>query len=311
MKEEVVLLGDNHSLVGIVTEPAENANKALPGVILFNAGLIHRVGPNRLYVRLARRLAEMGMVVLRFDLSGVGDSKRRTDNMSLQESILDDARQAMDYLGRTRGINRFLMMGHCSGALVSLGIAGQDARAAGVVLINAEGGDTQWDAYDQKRKASRYYANYYGRNAIRDADKWKKLLTGQANYGSIARNIFQTVLWNKVAAAGFKLKKTMLSGQQNATRPEIAAIFSVLPSLLERGTQVLVLYYEGSTGLQRTQLLIRDALKQTDKPGKIKLEIIPQADHNFTLLESQDRLLDAVAVWCQTALHVPAQTPVP
>ena len=58
MTEEAVLFGTTQSLVGILSQPPrEEAPRGLPAVILLNAGIVHRVGPNRLYVRMARELA--------------------------------------------------------------------------------------------------------------------------------------------------------------------------------------------------------------------------------------------------------------
>src|SRR5690606_16655570 len=106
----------------------------------------------------------------------------RMDNSTFEAAVVDDARQVMDYLSRTRGSKSFFLMGHCGGALISLGIANVDPRTVGVVMINAEGGDTQWDEYDRKRKHSHYYENYYGRDALVSSKKWKKFLTGKADY---------------------------------------------------------------------------------------------------------------------------------
>ncbi|MGH7928173.1 MAG: alpha/beta hydrolase, partial [Candidatus Binatia bacterium] len=75
MREEALLLGKTRSLVGILTDPPEaKRSTRLPGIILLNAGIIHRVGPNRMHVKIARTLAPMGFVVVRFDFSGIGDS---------------------------------------------------------------------------------------------------------------------------------------------------------------------------------------------------------------------------------------------
>ena len=42
--------------------------------VFLSAGLLHRVGPHGLHVRLARELAQMGFSSLRVDLAGTGDS---------------------------------------------------------------------------------------------------------------------------------------------------------------------------------------------------------------------------------------------
>src|SRR5262249_27402146 len=65
----------SRSLFGIHTEPLDPPRgKRSPMVLFLNAGAVHRVGPNRMYVDLARSWAEHGLTSLRLDLSGLGDS---------------------------------------------------------------------------------------------------------------------------------------------------------------------------------------------------------------------------------------------
>jgi dienelactone hydrolase len=307
MKENVVLLGANQTLVAVITEPQQTSNRDLPAVVLFNAGLTHRVGPNRIYVKLARHLTAMGMVVVRFDLSGIGDSSTRLDNATLEAGIIDDARHVMDYLSRTRGSKRFFLMGHCGGALTSLGIGGLDPRTIGVVMINAEGGDSQWDEYDRKRKSSHFYENYYGRDVLISSKKWQKFLTGKADYGSILRNVLINIIWHRVAATGFKVHKKLFATQETATRPEIAALFATIPTLVERPAPILIIYSQGSSGLERTQFLLRDVRKKIGNSSRFRIEIMPRTDHTFTLLESQQRLNKTISDWCVANMPATAE----
>ena len=115
--ESVVLLGPGKSLVGIVTTPRvlEESASSTCAVIL-NAGIIHRVGPNRLHVEMARALANSGLQVVRFDLSGIGDSEARGESLAPLESALADIRDALDTLSATRGLRKFIVIGLCSGA---------------------------------------------------------------------------------------------------------------------------------------------------------------------------------------------------
>ena len=77
MSERPVMIGADRNLMGIVCEPDGPWPASRPAMIMLNAGLIHRVGPNRLHVRLARELAARGFLSLRLDLSGRGDSDPR------------------------------------------------------------------------------------------------------------------------------------------------------------------------------------------------------------------------------------------
>ena len=64
MREHAFLFGEGGGLVGVLTDPpglapSRGAGGRL-GAILLNAGVIHRVGPSRLYVYRARGLAAAG-----------------------------------------------------------------------------------------------------------------------------------------------------------------------------------------------------------------------------------------------------------
>jgi pimeloyl-ACP methyl ester carboxylesterase len=133
--EHVFTLGSHGGLVGIMTEPCDDARRPdAPAVLFANIGLNHRVGPNRLYVELARKLAASGFRSLRFDLSGFGDSEpRRTGGTYLERATLD-TREAMDFLER-RGSRCFVLVGLCSGVDSVHCVALQDNRVAGAVFI--------------------------------------------------------------------------------------------------------------------------------------------------------------------------------
>src|SRR5208337_1020254 len=83
----------HHPLVGIVTQPVDYEPEDRPVFVILNTGIIHRVGHHRMYVSLARALARLGYQVLRFDLSGIGDSESREDGLSLLDGALADVRE--------------------------------------------------------------------------------------------------------------------------------------------------------------------------------------------------------------------------
>ena len=106
-REEAVRFGPDERLFGILTEPPPAAARpALPPILLLNAGCIHHVGPNRWYVSLARQLAQLGHRVLRFDLSGLGDSQTTPgciENLMYPEDALHCVRAAMSMLATRHG----------------------------------------------------------------------------------------------------------------------------------------------------------------------------------------------------------------
>ena len=109
LPESVIQLGPGKSLVGIAT-PAEGAPAWSSPIcaLILNAGIIHRVGPNRLGVELARLLARRGVPAVRFDLAGIGDSASRSDGLAPLDAALADIRDAMVSITAARGARRFV-----------------------------------------------------------------------------------------------------------------------------------------------------------------------------------------------------------
>ena len=97
MNERAVSFGPERGLLGILTQTAAHRD-GIPTVILLNAGLLHRVGPNRLSVDIARSLADLGYPCLRFDTSGVGDSELIEGGLLDIERSCQEVIEAMDAL---------------------------------------------------------------------------------------------------------------------------------------------------------------------------------------------------------------------
>jgi len=294
MREDACLFGKSRSLIGVVTEPPEaTPARQLPAFIILNSGIVHRVGLNRLHVKLARNLAAMGFAVMRFDFSGIGDSQVRADNLPFFKSALDETREAMDYLVTTRGIARFILIGICSGAAVSLRIAATEPRVVGAIPINFRG---YFQGLNQDANAplrNRVLLRHYWRIAFSSSFRgknWLKAMTGKVDYQSLiraistqARNLFSTT--GRRAPSG------------------VNPFVSDLRLLAERGARVLLIHAEGDEGLDYVTMFLGNADQQCDASAMFKLEIVPGANHTFTLLWSQERLLKLVRDWAQEIIR--------
>lgn len=301
MREKAVLFGKFRTLAGILTEPDLPVVDGLPAVILSNAGMIHRIGPNRIYVKLARDLAMLGFPVLRFDISGIGDSATRPDHMPVEEFTIDDVKQAMDYLAETLGSRQFVLGGHCAGAYHSIRTTVKDPRVSGVIMINPDGGEAEWKEYDQKRKLAQYYENYYGRKTLLDPQRWKRFFTAQVSYRSVFKNIFKNVIWNRLSALYFRIRQRLRAPRAQVTVADehLFNVEAIVRKLPELSAKVLLVYSESSTSLERVQMNMGKELKRLQADGKLQLSVIPGADHLYSPLASQACLFQTVAQWMQ------------
>ncbi len=130
---EKILSASDGRPFGIVANPVSDRRET--GVILLNSGLLHRVGPSRLYVTLSRRLAELGFVAARIDVAGKGDTPRRLTG-DAKESLLLDYDQCCQAIQNQSGICSFILIGLCSGADDAFSIATERKNVAGMVMLD-------------------------------------------------------------------------------------------------------------------------------------------------------------------------------
>ncbi|MFZ2234790.1 MAG: hypothetical protein WBP11_01390 [Dokdonella sp.] len=127
-REEIVELAEGR--FGILTQAAQGL-PLRPAVVLFNVGLVHRVGPFRQQVQLARRLAALGHPVLRFDMPGIGES---AFSASSEFDVISDVFNRLD---QHLGAHGYIIGGICAAADRGWNISLADPRVRGLLLIDA------------------------------------------------------------------------------------------------------------------------------------------------------------------------------
>lgn len=285
MKETAVCFGATRSLSGVLTEPSGD-RAGRPAVLLLNAGLLHRVGPNRLYVTLARRLAAVGFPVLRFDFSGLGESESRRDELTIEQSTLAEGREAMDFLVSSGIADRFVPMGLCAGAENAHRIAVQDARVSGAVMI---------DGYAYRTPG--FYLRHLGRR-VTSGRTWRNFLTGQSGW----RRTFRSVLpgsddapaSNGAAAGGLNFLRVF---------PPKAVCKAELEGLLARPADLFLLYTGGGMeDYYNYPTQFGDSFPSLRDHPRIRVQFIASADHTFTLRSDQEQLVSSIVDWAEGGL---------
>ena len=133
-RESLVQLGAEGHLVSTLVQPT--GPSAAVGVLFVNAGVIHRIGPHRIHVKIGRVLAQDGVPSLRLDLTGLGDSGRAGGTDGMLAQVRRDIRAALDLLAERTGLSRFVIIGICSGAEYGYQYALDDERVAGLVMVD-------------------------------------------------------------------------------------------------------------------------------------------------------------------------------
>ncbi len=278
--ERAHAFGPADSLVGVVTLPSKDAAAAVdrPAVILLNAGLVHRIGPFRLTVQIARSLAERGFTVLRFDLSGFGDSRAVGPTRAIEQQVVHDGRAAMDFLESCYGIKRFIVGGLCSGAVYSHYLTAADPRVAGMWML---------DGYAYPTRA---YQRFRLKRGLRKLLSPGTLLT-LARKTLANRAFAQTAAPDEDEAIFYQ------------AWPELGAARADMEAILARGTRVLFVYTGGwSTFVDRRQFAEMFP-SFAGHPG-VELQYYPHADHTYISLADRAEMVAALAAFVET-LAVP------
>jgi alpha-beta hydrolase superfamily lysophospholipase len=196
VEESVLRFGADDAIFGIVSEPVRKPVATVPAVVLSNAGSAHHVGPNGLYVRLARSLARAGFRVLRFDLPGLGDSvvdDPALENAPYPPNASACLARAMDALTARSDDSAFVLMGLCSGAHASFHAAVDLATHPVVeaVLINP-----LTFAYRPGMSLDAPSAPHVGRwrryrHAMTSLHGWAKLFRPEVSLVRLARDVVE------------------------------------------------------------------------------------------------------------------------
>jgi peptidoglycan/LPS O-acetylase OafA/YrhL/alpha-beta hydrolase superfamily lysophospholipase len=294
-REEAVWLDED--LFAIAAHPS-----GLPptrAVILLNAGGVGRIGPNRLYVELCRRFAEEGVLALRCDLSGIGDSLARegeTENVVYHGRAIDDVAAAVRW-AEAAGASEIVVGGLCSGGYHALRAALAGLPISTIVVINpltfhyVPGAPLDVAAFRIATDASRY------RKSIASGASWRKLLRGEVKVSRIA-----TVLWHRARARIVNTAKNVLRALRVPLRDDLV---SELDALARRDVAIRFIFASGDPG----STMLRDeggqAVDRLAARGHLAIQTIEGADHTFTPRWTHAALLDAVR---SAASPVPAST---
>lgn len=187
--ETLVVVPRKPPVTGILNHADESRDLI---VLLPNAGSVHHAGPNRLYVELARALADVRTASLRLDLRNLGDSRIGSspeENHPYPSTAVDDIEQVADWLTSDLGYENVVIAGLCSGAHTALHAARdvEDGKISAAIAINPLtfnfriGMTLDTPATEAVAKDTAYY-----RGAIRDLKRWGRLFRGEVDLKYIA-----------------------------------------------------------------------------------------------------------------------------
>ena len=272
MQESVVQFGPNNGLIGFLTKPDESVRVAdAPTAVILNAGIVHRIGPFRLHVDIARQLAAAGYSTLRIDLSGLGDSQPRTEKLRGENRAVLDVADAFDYLETNYDSDNFVLLGLCSGAFNAHQVCVRDSRVLGAVFIDGIVFPTR--GYFWRHTVGRLFKPRFYRNAFKRRSNFKKQPWINED-------------------AGEELAESEFFFADDLNRDAIA---KDLKDLKNRNVSMLFLYTDGYDDVcGRKQFREMYAM---DPDDQVQVEYYAKAEHTFRIVGNRNVASQRIVDW--------------
>ena len=293
LTETVCHFGADQHLFGILTHSGEQP-QGKPTVLLLNSGSVHHVGPGRLYVTLARHLAQHGFNCFRIDIENIGDSVVRQgekENHPYPDNAVDDTAAALQYLRSTWKLTSFALTGLCSGAYTAFQAGFRlhdDSSIRHVISINPltfkwVEGETL--LLTQNLKQELWEVNHY-KSSARDWRRWLKLLSGKADYAFIFKMVIEQT--------GKKVKTALTLLQEILSRKPTTLLGQQLAALLGANRSLSFFISSGDPGYH---LLTQEGgyyARKLIHNHQVAVTHIDRTDHTFSRMKPRNQLIEGV-----------------
>ena len=287
LETAVQIDGGESTLFAVLARPASDEVTPGPAVLMLSAGSVHAIGPNRLWVRLARRWAAQGVTVLRLDISGIGDSPPRpgsNENIVYSPHALQDIGAALRYLKGLPGVGACHLLGLCSGAYHAFKAAVAGHVAASVVMINPltfswHEGDRLSDVkeYEIFALTSKYRGKFFTR------EPWRKLVRGHLDW-----RLIREVALRRISGLA---APQLIEVARWLRLPQQSDLLRDLKIAANHGVTLRFIYAEGAPGFALMRKQSGHAITRLQASQAATLDFVAGADHTFTRVATRESLV--------------------
>lgn len=271
MKENLIFFGADKRLSGIFTPTAEDTG--LPVVIILSAGIVHRSGPARLHVKLARRVAGQGFPAFRFDMSGLGECPPAPPGLGHEAQSIADTRDAITAMQAELGARPVILAGLCSGADNAYRTALEDEAISGLILL---------DPYAYEHQAAKLA--YLAKRA-QDPQKLGRFL------GNLSARLTRS------AQAAPGSHETEEDPDNDRIAPPLETFGRDFERLSARGVESCLVYTHSVHHLINKADQFFSLFGDYRFDDRVSVRTMMETDHTFTRLASQEALFSHLEDW--------------
>jgi len=325
--EEIVVLGthEGNRMYGILYW-AEESGGGDVGVVFTHGGLIGMNGAFRFNTRAARRFARAGIVSLCFDPHGMGRAQGTIDNVDqrilfrkIQSGLFsDDVGIAVNYMRERFAGRKISVFGVCGGAITNIIAHGKCESISSSVLLSIPVmlSGLSHEAVRMSNGYARFYLGMYVRK-IFSPTAWFRFLTLRSEYKKIftALGVYLSSFLKKMFGSG-KDRRSKPGGTKEEESRRATLIkktsavtgsslefnehfLTAFRSIVSRRSPGLFVFGENDNFKWEFYSEFVERYPEDWKAGEgtFSVEIIPHANHMYTLREWQDRIVDLCIDW--------------
>lgn len=166
MQEPIVFKNHGQKIFGMLHIPETPHAPLFPALVMLHGFTGHKIEPHQLFVKAARRFASEGILTLRFDFRGCGESEGNFEDLTIEGEI-SDALKAIKFI-RGRGDvrkDRIALLGMSLGGAVAASVAGMNGADMRCLVLWAAIADPL-RAFSAK--ATPEIVQHFGRRPIHD-----------------------------------------------------------------------------------------------------------------------------------------------
>jgi pimeloyl-ACP methyl ester carboxylesterase len=264
------------ALFGVLHEPT--ASPVPVGVVFLNAGPQNRVGPQRIYLRAARRFADAGVTCLRVDLPGVGESQGSAFDGTPDSHDPAYVRGAIDLLVR-RGVGSVVLLGLCAGARAAVRAARLDRRVGAVVCwsVPIVSGASEFDGFSPA--ATRALLRHWARRVLQP---WRWMP--------------QLASLRRLTETSGRIRAALSAARSSHVGDDASAFTDEIRGLAAGGRALLFAFGQRDIGaLAEFEQHLASVLDQAHADSRVVL--VPDGDHTFSSIAARDRVIEETIAW--------------
>ena len=282
MEEHLIFTSEGSRLGGILHMP-DTAPRGW--VVLVHGWTGCKLGPHRMFVKMARQLEALGWACLRFDLRGRGDSEGEEAKAGLG-TMVADARTAFLTMREKIPACPGLMLGICSGANVCVGVLSEEPKPEGLVLWSMPTYGSQTQVQQGLVQTGSMLKTYWEK--AKRVETWRKALRGKLQPAMIAKAVLSPLK-----------DRTGREGRGRSEAEDEATLDRRYLGFLARYEGPLLFVYGKADPMASPAMKAFGDICEK-RPGKNSFHEVEGANHSFYALDQEAEVLERTKDWIQS-----------